>query len=113
MPCLAEANINRAVQNWQNATGVTLVLFWFCFQQLRLLAVQHDVCWCKAIQLHFERFDSADRGEEAILRSVQQLQEASQPLYNNLFIPFSNQPNGDFATYDYLVDPDTHAVSNL
>ena len=37
----------------------------------------------------------AARGEEAVLRSVEQLQQASQPLYNNLFLPFSNQPNGD------------------
>lgn len=37
---------------------------------------------------------NAGRGEEAVLRSLEQLQEASQPLYTNLFLPFSNQPNG-------------------
>ena len=34
------------------------------------------------------------RGDEAMLRSVERLQQASQPLYNNLFLPFSNQPDG-------------------
>ena len=43
---------------------------------------------------------SAARGNEAILRSVEKLQQASQPLYNNLFLPFSNQPNGN-AHYHY------------
>ena len=38
---------------------------------------------------------SAARGGEAILRSAETLQQASQPLYNNLFLPFSNQPNGN------------------
>lgn len=37
----------------------------------------------------------AGRGDEAVLRSVEQLQQASQPLYNNLFLPFSNQPDGN------------------
>lgn len=37
---------------------------------------------------------AARRGEEAVLKSLEQLQEASQPLYTNLFLPFSNQPNG-------------------
>ena len=34
------------------------------------------------------------RGADAVLRSLEQLQQASQPLYANLFIPFSNQPDG-------------------
>ena len=37
----------------------------------------------------------AARGDEAILRSAEKLQQASQPLYDNLFLPFSNQPNGN------------------
>ncbi|KAL3162959.1 hypothetical protein ABBQ32_009392 [Trebouxia sp. C0010 RCD-2024] len=43
---------------------------------------------------------AASRGDEAVLRSVEQLQQASQPLYNNLFLPFSNQPDG----IKFLVD---------
>lgn len=37
---------------------------------------------------------SLARGTDAMLRSLEQLQQAIEPLYASLFIPFSNQPNG-------------------
>ena len=51
-------------------------------------------CYMYALQLYKLCAERAGRGEEAVLRSLEQLQQASQPLYTNLFIPFSNQPNG-------------------
>ncbi len=45
---------------------------------------------CSLAALH----QNAGRGEDAVFKSLEQLQEASQPLYTNLFLPFSNQPNG-------------------
>ena len=51
-------------------------------------------CYMYALQLYKLCAERAGRGDEAVLRSLEQLQQACQPLYTNLFIPFSNQPNG-------------------
>lgn len=49
--------------------------------------------------LHFHVVELADRsefGEEAVLRSLEKLQQACQPAYASLFVPISNQPGGEY-----------------